>query len=82
MTHEIPLAHDEALLAATLALMTAYAGPPHDARVDAATLRCLMARKIVLTLERLRAHPALSDGLRQVVATAQGHWAQLARGLH
>ena len=82
MTHDIPLPRDEALLAATLALMTAYAGPPADARVDAATLRCLMARKIVLTLERLRLDPRLSDGLRQVATTAQGHWALLARGLH
>lgn len=82
MTHEIPLPHDEALLAATLALMTAYAGPPADARVDAATLRRLMASKIVLTLERLRAQPGLSDGLRQVAATAQRHWSQLAIALH
>lgn len=75
--HEIPLPSDEALLAATLALMTAYAGPDDDAR-----LRRLMAGKIVSTLGRLREQPGLSDGLRQVLGTAQGHWAMLAQPPH
>lgn len=79
--HEITLPCDQALLAATLALMTAYAGPAATARVDAGTQRRLMARKIVSNLFFLREHPALGAGLRQVVSTVHGHWLALVQGL-
>lgn len=71
----------QALLGATLALMTAYAQPSADARVDAATQRRLMARRIVSNLFFLREHPALAPGLRQVMTAVHGHWAALARSL-
>ena len=76
--------HDEetlpcgvALLAATLALMTAHAAPEPTARVDAACQRRLMARKIVSNLFFLQHHPDLPPGLRQVAANAHGHWQAL-----
>ncbi len=77
MTTEIPLPCDEALLAATLALMSAYAGPAADARIDAAAQRRLMARKIVSNLALLCGHPQLSPGLRQVAGTLHRHWSTL-----
>lgn len=77
----IALPCDQALLAATLALMTAYANPCTGARVDAATQRRLMARRIVSNLFFLREHPALGPGMRQVMATVHGHWSALARML-
>lgn len=79
--HEITLPCEQALLAATLALMTAYAGPAEGARVDAATQRVLMAHKIVSNLFFLREHPALGAGMRQVVSTVHGHWLALAQAL-
>ena len=75
----IALPCDQALLAATLALMTAYANPCPEARVDAATQRRLMARRIVSNLFFLREHPALGPGMRQVVGAVHGHWVALAR---
>lgn len=75
----IALPCDQALLAATLALMTAYANPCPAARVDAATQRRLMARRIVSNLFFLREHPALGPGMRQVVGAVHGHWVTLAR---
>ncbi len=68
----------QALLGATLALMTAYAQPPSDARVDAATQRRLMARRIVSNLFFLREHPALEPGMRQVMTAVHRHWRTLA----
>ncbi len=75
----IALPCDQALLAATLALMTAYANPCPEARVDAATQRRLMARRIVSNLFFLREHPALGPGMRQVMSAVHGHWSALAR---
>lgn len=81
LPHEVTLPCDQALLAATLALMTAYAGPAAGARVDAETQRRLMAHKIVCNLCFLREHPALGAGMRQVVSTVHRHWLALVQGL-
>lgn len=66
------------LLAATLALMTAHAMPEPGARVDAATQRRLMARKIQSNLFFLQHHPDLPPGLRQVASGLMQRWAQHA----
>lgn len=66
------------LLAATLALMTGHATPDPGARIDAATLRRITARKIASHLCVLRQHPDLPPGLRQVAAQLQARWAPLA----
>jgi hypothetical protein len=80
MTDDPGLPCPHALLAATLALMTAYAEPNPDARVDALTLRRLLARKIVSNLFFLHEHPALGASMRQVVGTVHGRWVALAGG--
>lgn len=64
----------QALLAATLALMTAYPQPAPDARLAADALQRLMARRIVSNLFFLKAHPAVPAGLRQVLEQAHAHW--------
>lgn len=68
----------QGLIAANVALMTAYANPAPDARVDMACQRSLLARKVVSNLSFLRAHPLLSPALRQVMAHAHQHWVALA----
>lgn len=69
----------EALVAGTVALMTTWADPRPDCRPDAATHRSLLARKIVSNLFFLQEHPALSCGLRQVMAMAHQRWMGVAR---
>lgn len=76
MTHELTLAGDEALIAATLALMTAYAG-----RDDGDGGRVQMAQRIVEQIAALRARPALGSAMRCVLAHVQDHWARLATPL-
>jgi hypothetical protein len=68
----------QGLIAANVALMTAYANPAPDARVDMASQRRLLARKVASNLFFLREHPLLSPGLRQVMAHAHQHWVALA----
>lgn len=68
----------QGLIAANVALMTAYANPAPDARLCAEAQRRLLARKVVSNLFFLREHPLLSPGLRQVMANAHQHWAELA----
>lgn len=82
---ETPLPDDEpaypcvqGLIAANVALMTAYANPAPDARLGAEAQRRLLARKVVSNLFFLREHPLLSPGLRQVMANAHQRWAELA----
>lgn len=72
---EVSLPCDQALLAATLALMTAFAGPAPSAH------RRLIAHKIVSNLFFLSQHPGLSQGMRQVVSNVQRHWTTLVAGL-
>lgn len=67
------------LLAATLALMTGHAAPDPTARVDAATLQQLTARKIVSNLFFLQQHPHLPPGLRQVASQLHARWLPLAK---
>lgn len=73
---ELPCA--QALLASLVALMSAHANPAPDTRLDLATYRVLLARKVVSNLFFLREHPALPSPLRQVMAQAHAHWALLA----
>ncbi|MCK6432952.1 MAG: hypothetical protein L6Q68_07965 [Aquabacterium sp.] len=68
----------EALMAATLALMTGWAGPCPQARVDEHTQRRLIARKIVSNLFFLQHHPQAPPNLRQVCANAHARWQPLA----
>jgi hypothetical protein len=72
----------QGLIAANVALMTAYANPAPDARVQASAQRLLMARKIVSNLFFLREHPLLSPALRQVMAHAHQRWLDIARAPH
>lgn len=69
----------QGLIAANVALMTAYANPATDARFSTEAQRRLLARKVVSNLFFLREHPLLSPGLRQVMANAHQHWAELAQ---
>lgn len=68
----------DALMAATLALMTGWAGPCPQARVDEHTQRRLIARKIVSNLFFLQHHPLAPPNLRQVCANAHARWQPLA----
>ncbi|MBP6903499.1 MAG: hypothetical protein KBC73_25665 [Burkholderiaceae bacterium] len=68
----------EALVAGTVALMTAWADPSPPARGDLATQRRLLARKIVSNLFFIQHHPCASAALRQVMANAHAHWVGLA----
>lgn len=72
---ELPCA--AGLLAATLALMSGFAMPEPEARVDAATLRRLTARKIVANLFFLQQHPAPPPGLRLVASRLHHRWQTL-----
>lgn len=71
-TAEISLPCGDALLAATLVLMTAYAGP-----AVAGAPRHLLACRIVGHLACLREQAALSPGLREVAAAVHRHWSAL-----
>lgn len=78
---DVPNPTLDALVAANVALMTAWADPAADARVDAATQRLLIARKVVANLRALRRHAHLSPALRAVMGNAQLHWVAVARRL-
>lgn len=70
----------QALVAGTVALMTAWAQPDPEAKLEPDALRSLLARKIVSHLFFLREHPHLAPPLRQVMAQAHARWAALAPG--
>ncbi|MDZ7812154.1 MAG: hypothetical protein U5L74_03160 [Ideonella sp.] len=70
----------EALLAGTLALMTAWAHPSDEAKLPPETLQSLLRKKIVSNLFFLQHHPSLSPHLRQVVSNVHGQW-QAALGM-
>lgn len=76
-TLDLPSA--EALMASTVALMTAWADPCPQARLPAAQLRRLLARKVVSNLFFLQHHPRVAPGLRQVLSQAHAHWDALAQ---
>lgn len=75
---DLPLPSLEALVAGTVALMTTWADPSPDARIDAAGQRSLLARKVVSNLFFLQNHPCASPALRQVMANAHQRWLTLA----
>ena len=68
--HELPAS--EAVLAATLALMTGYSqalqADLHPGQ------RLLMGAKIGRNLELLADHPALSDGFQRIVLGLRARW--------
>jgi len=75
--------HDElpsldALIAGTVALMTAWADPCPHAPVGPEHLRRLIARKVVSNLFFLQHHPCATPEVRHVLANAHGHWVSLA----
>jgi hypothetical protein len=82
-THPDPPEHDElpsidALIAGTVALMTAWADPCPHAPVGPAHLRHLIARKVVSNLFFLQHHPCARPELRQSLAAAHAQWVGLA----
>ncbi len=74
-----PLPCPEALVAGTLALMTAWAAPNPDARVGLDAQRALLARKVVSNLALLQHHPEVSAGLRQVMVNVRHCWLAVAQ---
>lgn len=70
----------QALLAAVVALMSAYAHPAPGAGCDLDLHRRLLARKVVSNLFFLRQHPDVPPPLRQVMAHVHQHWSVLAEG--
>lgn len=77
-TTDLPLPSLEALLAGTMVLMTAWAAPCAQARVDQEALRRLLARKVQSNLFFLRQHPQVSPALGRVVQQMQPAWLALA----
>lgn len=69
----------DAMLAGTVALMTAWADPCPTCTLDSGAHRNLLARKIVSNLFFLHHHPAVAEGLRRVLLQAHGHWVRLAQ---
>lgn len=68
--HELPAS--EAVLAATLALMTGYC---QALQADLhPQQRLLMGAKIGRNLELLAGHPALSDGFQRIALGLQARW--------
>lgn len=74
---EFELPCRDALLGATLALMSAYSRPEPDSALPEAARRRLIARKVLSNLFFLRAHPTLPPGLRDVAHALHGHWEQI-----
>lgn len=76
---ELQLPDADALVAGTVALMTAWADPCPQARLPMPQLRQLLARKVVSNLFFLQHHPGVSPGLRQALSQAHRHWVTLAQ---
>lgn len=68
----------DALLAGTVALMTAWADPCPKASLPPDALRRLLARKLVSNLFFLQHHPLARPALRQALANAHARWVGLA----
>ncbi len=68
----------DALMAGTVALMTAFADPCPQARLAPADLRRVLARKVVSNLFFLQHHPGVCPELRQSLAQAHARWVGLA----
>lgn len=69
----------DALIAGTVALMTAWADPCPQARLAPENLRRVLARKVVSNLFFLQHHPHMSAGLRQSLSQAHARWVELAQ---
>lgn len=67
----------EALVAGTVAAMTAWADPCPTCPLGPEGQRRLLARKLVSNLCLLTQHPGLSPELRQVMALAHQRWVGL-----
>ncbi len=67
----------EALLAGTMALMTAWAAPCAQARLDREALRRRLARKVQSNLFFLQHHPDIGPALCQVIGQMHPQWATL-----
>lgn len=70
-TEEYLLAHSEALLAGTLALMTG------QAQASCSEARCLMTHRICGNLRELSQHPALNPVFRAAVRRLHEHWCRM-----
>lgn len=70
----------EALVAGTIAAMTAWADPCPRCPLGTEDQRRLLARKLVSNLCLLAQHPALGPELRQVMALAHRRWVEVAAG--
>jgi hypothetical protein len=67
-----------ALVAGTVALMTAWADPCDGGSCSAPKQRQLIARKIASNLYYLMQHPQVNPPLRRVMSNAQHRWVQVA----
>lgn len=76
----LPLPSLDALVAGTMALMTSWADPCPDARIDPAAQRSLLAHKVVSNLFFLQHHPHASEPLRRVMASVHQRWMGVAHG--
>ena len=70
----------QALLGATLALMSAWAQPLADSPLPPAGGQPLLARKIVSNLFFLHHHPTVGAALRALAGRLHGHWVAVAQG--
>lgn len=70
----------EALVAGTIAAMTAWADPCPQCPLGTEGQRRLLARKLVSNLCLLTQHPGLGPELRQVMALAHRRWVEVAAG--
>lgn len=68
----------EALVAATMTLMSVWADVDPPDRVGAGVPRQQLACRIVANLCQLSRHPQLGEPLRIVMARAHARWARLA----
>jgi len=76
---QLPIPSLEALVAGTVALMTSWAAPCPDARIDSAAQRSLLARKVISNLFFIQNHPCASAEFRQVMANAHQRWVGLTQ---
>jgi hypothetical protein len=68
----------DALVAGTVALMTAFADPCPQALLAPADLRRVLARKVVSNLFFLQHHPGVRPELSRSLAQAHARWVGLA----
>ena len=76
-----PVPCAQALVAGTVALMTAWADPCPECAGQGAPQREHIARRIVSNLFFLSHHPYLASPLREVMARAHRRWVGVAQGV-